>query len=168
MLPAMGVTSANFVWIGLAASGAAALASQFPTAFLVVKLAGLAFICWLAINLVRSAPRELRLSRDAMPKRSSLFVRGIGLQLANPNALVFFGALLPGFFDADHPLLPQILVIMATITVSEMFGLAVYAAAADRLATRFRDPVFARWFNVFAALLMAGSAAFAVWTTSQS
>ena len=67
MLPAMGVSTANFVWIGLAAGGAAAIATQFPSAFLFLKLAGLAFIIWLAVGLVRSQPRDLRLSREAMP-----------------------------------------------------------------------------------------------------
>lgn len=167
MLPALGVSTANLVWIGLAAGGAAAIASRFPTAFLALKLAGLIFIIWLAVGLVRGASRDLRLSREAMPKRAALFGRGFGLQLANPNALVFFGALLPGFFDADRALVPQVAIMVATITVSEMTGLFVYAFAADRMARSFADPAFAKWFNIGAAALMVGSAAFAVWATSQ-
>ena len=167
MLPAIGVSTANLVWIGLAAAGAAAIASQFPLAFLALKLAGLGFIIWLAYGLVRGAARDLRLSREAMPKRASLLGKGFGLQLANPNALVFFGALLPGFFDASRPLTPQIAIMVATITVSEMTGLFVYAFAADRMAKSFSDPAFARWFNIGAATLMVGSAAFAVWATSK-
>ena len=167
LLPAIGVSTANLVWIGLAAAGAAALATRFPLGFLALKLLGLGFIFWLAIGLVRAPPRDLRLSREAMPKRASLFARGVGLQLANPNALVFFGALLPGYFDPDRPLALQIAIMVATITVSEMTGLMVYAFAADRMARNFADPVFARWFNIGAAVLMAGSAAFAVWATSK-
>ncbi|MGB3625496.1 MAG: LysE family translocator [Henriciella sp.] len=167
MLPAMGVSTANFVWIGLAAGGAAAIATQLPSAFLFLKLAGLAFIIWLALGLIRAQPRDLRLAREAMPKRAALFGKGVGLQLANPNALVFFGALLPGYFDASRPMWPQILIALATITFSEMFGLAIYAAAADRMAKNFASPGFARWFNIGAATLMVGSAAFAVWATSR-
>lgn len=166
LLPAMGVSTANFVWIGLAAGGAAAIASQLPGAFLVLKLAGLAFISWLAFGLVRAKPRDLRLSREDMPRRAALFGRGLGLQLANPNALVFFGALLPGYFDPDRSLMTQIAIMMATITFSEMFGLMVYAVAADRMAHNFASPTFVRWFNIGAAVLMLGSAAFAVWATS--
>ena len=167
MLPAIGVSTANFVWIGLAAGGAAAIATQFPQAFLALKLAGLAFIIWLAWGLVKAPPRDLRLSREAMPKRAAIFGKGVALQLANPNALVFFGALLPGYFDAGRPLMPQVLIAMATITFSEMFGLAIYAAAADRMARNFANPRFAHWFNIGAATLMVGSAAFAVWATSR-
>lgn len=167
MLPAMGVSAANFVWIGLAAGGAAAIASQFPQAFLGLKLAGLAFIVWLGYSLIRAKPRDLRLSREAMPRRASLFGRGVGLQLANPNALVFFGALLPGYFDASRPLMLQVAIALITITFTEMFGLAVYAAAADRMARSFASPAFTRWFNIGAATLMVSSAAFAVWATSR-
>lgn len=166
MLPAIGVSAANLVWISLAAGGAAAIAVKFPQAFLALKLVGLAFIVWLAWGLVRAAPRDLRLSREAMPKRSSLFARGFGLQLANPNALVFFGALLPGYFDAGRPLGLQVAIAMATITVSEMFGLAIYAGAAAWMANHFADPRFAHRFNIGAATLMVVSAGFAVWATS--
>ncbi|WP_300391482.1 LysE family translocator [Henriciella sp.] len=167
MLPAIGVSTANLVWISLAAGGAAAIAKQFPAGFLVLKLVGLCFIAWLAFNLIRAEPRDLRLAREAMPKRAALFGKGLGLQLANPNALVFFGALLPGYFDASRPLTLQVAIAIATITVTEMFGLAIYAAAADRMARNFATPSFAKWFNRGAAFLMFSSAAFAVWATSR-
>ncbi|RIJ30563.1 LysE family translocator [Henriciella mobilis] len=167
MLPAIGVSTANLVWISLAAGGAAAIAAQFPAGFLVLKLAGLCFIGWLAIGLIRARPRDLRLSREAMPKRAALFGKGLGLQLANPNALVFFGALLPGYFDASRPLILQVAIAIATITFTEMLGLAFYAAGADRLARSFATPSFAKWFNRGAAALMFSSAAFAVWATSR-
>ena len=167
MLPAIGVSTANIVWISLAAGGAAVIAAQMPQAFLALKLAGLAFIIWIAVGLVRAKPRDLRLSREAMPKRAALFGKGVGLQLANPNALVFFGALLPGYFDASRPLGLQVAIAMVTITFSEMLGLAIYAAAADRMAKNFASPVFVTWFNRGAALLMVGSAGFAVWATSR-
>lgn len=167
MLPAIGVSTANIIWISLAAGGAAAIASKLPQGFLILKLVGLAFIAWLAFGLIRAQPRDLRLSREAMPKRSALFGKGVGLQLANPNALVFFGALLPGYFDASRPLGLQVMIALVTITLTEMFGLAVYAVAADRMARNFASPVFAKWFNRGAAALMFGSAAFAVWATSR-
>lgn len=167
MLPAIGVSLANLLWIGLAAGGAAALATKFPSAFMVLKVAGFAFILWLAWGLVRATPEGLELSREAMPKRAALLGKGFGLQLSNPNALVFFGALLPGYFDADHDMGLQITIAMVTITVSELTGLAVYAIAADRMTRSFSHPGFARWFNIGAACLMVGSAGFAVWATSQ-
>jgi hypothetical protein len=100
MVPAVGICVANLVWIALAASGVAVLAKAFPEAFLLFKLAGIAFIVWLAWRTAFGAPVDL-LRREPPPRRK-LFVHGIGLQLANPNALVYFGGLLPTYFNPEH------------------------------------------------------------------
>lgn len=163
MIPAIGICVANLVWIALAASGVAVLAKAFPEAFLVVKLAGIGFIVWLAWKTAFGAPVDL-LRREPPPRRR-LFVHGIGLQLANPNALVYFGGLLPAYFNPDHDMIPQVLISMATVTVCEMFGLVVYAAGSDALARRFQSQAFARWFFRIAALAMVISAGFAVYLT---
>lgn len=161
--PALGICFANLIWITLAASGVAIVAKAFPEAFLVLKAIGIAFIAWLAWRTAFGAPVDL-LRRDS-PPRSRLFMHGVGLQLANPNALVYFGGLLPAYFNADQDLVPQVAISMITVTVCEMFGLMVYAGGADALAKRFRSPGFARWFFRIAGLVMFLSAAFAVYLT---
>lgn len=165
MLPAMGISAANLIWITLAAAGAATLAAAFPRALLALKIAGICFILWLALQLIRSGTRDLRGEKTAAPHRAKLFASGVGLQLANPNALVFFGLILPSYINPDAALIPQALIIMATITVTEMFGLTVYAVLADAMARRFKNPSFARNFNIGAAILMVASAIYAVAST---
>ena len=163
MIPAVGICLANLVWIALAASGVAVLAKAFPEAFLVLKLAGISFIVWLAWKTAFGAPVDL-LRREPPPRRK-LLIHGIGLQLANPNALVYFGGLLPAYFNPDYDMIPQVLISMCIVTVCEMFGLIVYAAGADALAKRFQSQAFARWFFRIAALAMVISAGFAVYLT---
>lgn len=163
MIPAVGVCVANLAWITLAASGVAVLAKAFPEAFLVLKLAGIGFIVWLAWRTAFGAPVDL-LRREPPPRRK-LFMHGIGLQLANPNALVYFGGLLPAYFNPDYDMIPQVLISMAIVTVCEMLGLTVYAAGSDALARRFQSQGFARWFFRIAALVMVMSASFAVYLT---
>lgn len=165
MLPALGVSTANLVWITLAAGGAASLAAAFPTALLILKIAGICFILWLAFQLVSSGTRDLRGPNVAVPSKTRLFASGVGLQLANPNALVFFGLILPSYIDPSQAVVPQALIIMATVTVTEMFGLTVYAMLADAMARRFKTPSFALKFNIAAATLMVASAVYAVWST---
>ncbi len=163
MAPAVGICLANLAWIALAASGVAVLAKAFSEAFMVFKAAGIAFIVWLAWKTAFGAPVDL-LRREPPPRRM-LFVHGIGLQLANPNALVYFGGLLPTYFNPEHDLIPQVLISMLTVTVCEMFGLVVYAAGSDALARRFQSQAFAHWFFRIAALAMVVSASFAVYLT---
>jgi threonine/homoserine/homoserine lactone efflux protein len=162
-VPAVGICAANLVWIALAASGVALVARTFPEAFLAFKIAGIAFIVWLAWKTAFGAPVDLL--RREPPPRARLFVHGVGLQLANPNALVYFGGLLPTYFNPDHDMIPQVLISMATVTVCEMFGLMVYASGADALARRFQSEGFATGFFRIAALAMVVSAGFAVYLT---
>ncbi len=166
MAPATGVCASNLLWVTLAASGASLLAQQFPTGFLVIKLAGLGYIFWLAWRMAFSDPANL--IRSEPPRSSQLFARGVLLQLSNPNALVFFGGMLPAYIDPGRQLLAQVLVIMATVTVTELVGLATYAAGANVLARLFASRRFAATFYRTAALVMAASALFGVAATWSS
>ena len=161
LLPGLGVAAANLVWISLAAGGIATFAAKFPIILMGLKIAGIGFIAWLSWTLATADPGRPHASASVAPPRGRLFARGVGLQLLNPNALVFFGLLLPSYFDLDHPVVPQALVMMATITVCELFGLTVYAWLADVMNHRFESPAFTRWFNRGAAAAMFASALFA-------
>ncbi len=161
MIAGLGVAAANFVWITLAATGLAAFAARFPSLLIGLKVAGVGFIAWLAWTIATSDPDRPRARAEDAPPRGRLFLRGVGLQLMNPNALVFFGLLLPSYFDVTKPVAPQALVMLVTITACELFGLAVYAWLADTMNARFQSPAFTRWFNRAAATAMLVAAVFA-------
>lgn len=163
MIPSVGICLANVVWIVLAVSGVTALAHAFPTAFIVLKIVGIGFILFLAWRTAFGAPVDLL--RREPPPRAKLLATGVGLQLLNPNALVYFAVAMPGFIDASRDLVMQALILIVTVTVCEMFGLMVYAFGADALARRFQSPTFAMWFFRIAAATMSGSALFAVFAT---
>ncbi|MGB2574219.1 MAG: LysE family translocator [Henriciella sp.] len=165
MFPAIGVSMANLVWIGLAAGGIATLATAFPVLFLAVKYIGIAFILWLAFGLLRQGAIELGQAEVRQAKSAKLLLGGIGLQMANPNALIFFGLILPTFFVADRPLLPQVAITMVTVTITEMLGLALYGRLADFMSQRYGNPKFARRANAVVAILMLAAAGFALMAT---
>jgi homoserine/homoserine lactone efflux protein len=164
LLAALGVCAANVAWVSLAVLGAAALSRTFPIVFAVVKLGGLAFIVYLAVRLMREGG-AVDLSRREAPPRSRLFASGLGLQLANPNALVYFGGMLPAYIDPTRPAVLQALIIMASVTVTELLGLMLYARSADALAKLFVSRSFAVGFFRIAALSMVASAVLGVYTT---
>jgi homoserine/homoserine lactone efflux protein len=163
MLAGLGVCASNLVWTSLAVLGAAALSRAFPTAFAVLKLGGLVFVVYLGTRLARGGAVDL--SRREAPPRGQLFGSGLALQLANPNALVYFGGMLPAYIDPDRPALTQALIVMASVTVTELLGLAIYAASADTLARRFTSRGFAVGFFRIAALAMVASSAVGVYNT---
>ena len=174
LVSGLGICAANVVWITLAASGAGALAEQFPTGFFVLKLVGLGFVLWLAWSTA-TQPVDTNFEDEVTdvfkPKGQNfiktgritgLFLRGFGLQLANPNALVFFGGLLPAFFNVDAPIIPQVIIMVLTVTATELVGLSIYGSGARLLSHKFSEPKFARVFYVCAATLMAGSVVWAL------
>ena len=166
LIPALGVSTANLVWIGLAATGIATFAAQLPIILILLKIAGICFIAWLAWTMATADPHRPRARAEQAPARSHLFGRGVGLQFLNPNALIFFGLLLPGYFDPEKPVVTQALIIMATVTVTEMLGLSLYAWLADAMNRRFQSTIFTMWFNRIAALAMLASAIFAALMTT--
>lgn len=161
MVAALGIAAANFIWLALAASGAAALAITFPSLFIWLKLIGLALIFWLGIGVMRQDPHAMLEGLDQAPPRKKLFAKGLGLQLSNPLALVTFVGILPTFFALDRPMMPQYLMMIGTLTYLELQGLAVYAGFGRAIRAKLSDPRFARLFNIVIGSIMiaAGTAA---------
>jgi len=166
MLPALGVASANVVWLLLAASGAAALAVQFPKAFLGLKIVGVLVILYLALTTIFGPLPDANASANDAPPRAKLYSKGVALQLSSPMPLVYFGLLLPAYFDITSPIPPQFGIMLVTVTVTELLGLAAYAYGAGRIRIWMTSPKAARGFNVFIGVVMILSGLWAVLSTA--
>ena len=166
MLPALGIASANVIWLLLAASGAAALATTFPTAFLALKIIGVLVILYLALTaMFGSLPDADDCDKNA-PPRAKLYSKGLALQLSSPMPLVYFGLLLPAYFDVSYSIPLQVLIMFITVTVTELLGLGFYAYGAQKIRTWLREPKQARMFNIFIGLVMIASGLFAIISTA--
>jgi threonine/homoserine/homoserine lactone efflux protein len=86
----------------LAAFGLSALLLASATAFTVVKIAGVAYLVWLAIQAIRRGS-ALTLSPESSERRSlgKVFAMGIAINLLNPKIVMFFVTFLPQFVSAD-------------------------------------------------------------------
>lgn len=178
MLPALGIASANVIWLLLAVSGAATLLTQFPTAFNILKISGLVVLFYLAVktmvgplpDIKKTDTGRLNEGRgDSLVKAPTnlvLYVRGMALQLSSPMPLVYFGLLLPAYVDASQPILSQFTIMLVTVTVTELVGLAFYAYGADYIRRWLSSPKAARGFNVMIGLVMIGSGVWAILSTS--
>lgn len=162
MLPAFGIASANVLWLILAASGIAALLTTFPSVTLVLKVLGLLVILYLGLSTIFGPPPDMSIGSEDAPKRAGLYARGVGLQISSPLPLVFFGMLLPLYFDASKPVLPQFGIMLATVTWLELQGLAIYAAFARWIRARLQSPTAARVFNWIIGIVMIASGMWAI------
>jgi threonine/homoserine/homoserine lactone efflux protein len=121
--------------IGLAAVFAASL-----TAFMVVKLAGAAYLVILGIKALRteSATTSGRANRASFAK---LFRDGFLVALLNPKTALFFAALLPQFIRPNASPLGQSLILDCVFVAISLCTDTVYVLTASALALTMRS----RW-----------------------
>lgn len=131
-----GVAVGFIVYMLCAAFGITALVLAVPYAYDALRLAGAAYLLWLAWQAVRPggrSPFQLRdLPRDT-PRR--LFAMGLLTNLLNPKIAVLYLSLLPQFIDpAAGNVLTQSLVlgttqILISLTVNAMIALTAGSIA---------------------------------------
>ena len=167
MLPALGIASANLVWLLMAASGAAILATKFPNAFLVLKGMGLLVIFYLALSTIFGPLPDTVSKVMDPPRKKNLYSKGLALQLSSPMPLVYFGLLLPNYFDMSYSLKTQVLVMFLTVTITELIGLGFYAYCAHKIRQWLKQTWAARSFNILIGLTMIASGVWALMATTE-
>lgn len=147
------------VWLSMAVFGLAFIAQSFHLAFLVLKWAGVAYLCWLAWKMWTApvAIREGEMPRAESPWR--LFMAGMAVTLGNPKIMMFYMALLPTIIDLGAVTLvgwAELTATMALVLVAIDLAWVVAAVQARRL---LRSPRAMRAANRVSAATMAGAAA---------
>ena len=137
MISLAGVALGFVTYMLLAAFGITALVFAVPYAYDALRLAGAAYLGWLAWNALKPggrSPFEVRDLPPDSPRR--LFAMGLLTNLLNPKIAALYLSLLPQFVDAERgDVLAQTLVLGATqiaisVTVNALIVLAAGAVAA--------------------------------------
>jgi homoserine/homoserine lactone efflux protein len=139
-------------------AGLGALIVASSTAFTVIKWLGVAYLLWLGIAQWRAPAVGLQAQSEgaAVVTRWSIVVRGWVLNTLNPKGTLFMLAVVPQFLDTSRPLVPQYLVIAATLAFTDLVVNAGYTAFASRALAAVRTPRQMRWVNrVFGGLFIA-------------
>lgn len=149
---ALGLATGAVIWALAALLGLTALFQVAPAALLALKLAGAAYLIWLALQMLRHAEAPLpQVEAEGPTPRTigSAFRLGLLTQLANPKIAVFFGAVFVGMVPQDASVLAMA-AILAMIFVNEalwygfvgrVFSLTWVRAAYGR-AKRWVDRAF--------------------------
>jgi homoserine/homoserine lactone efflux protein len=129
--------------------GLGALIAASATAFTVLKYLGAAYLIWLGIAQWRAADVPLVADAGTAPLRTrkELVLRGWGINAVNPKGTVFMLAVVPQFLDLAQPLLPQYLVIGASLSVTDLVVMAGYTALASRVLRSLNEAHHVRWMN---------------------
>ena len=134
--------------VGIVVAGLGAIIAASNTAFTVLKFLGAAYLVWIGISQWRASDKPLVAASDApVLTRRQLVMRGWAINATNPKGTVFMAAVVPNFIDLSHPLIPQYLVIMASLCFTDLVVMAGYVALASRVLRALNQPHHVRVMN---------------------
>lgn len=153
-----GDLTANSLQMTGAAFGLAAIIATSASAFIWIKWFGVAYLVWIGVQLFFSKEITGGVAANASGQSFRLFRQGFVTSMANPFAVVFFGALFPQFVDPTMPVLPQLLILGTTYLVVDGVILLLWGWLGVRAATALQQFSFGI-VNKICGALMIGAAA---------
>jgi homoserine/homoserine lactone efflux protein len=152
-----GILCGHLICFSAVAFGLAALLASFSGAVTTIRIVGALYLMYLGVKMVLSRPRaeEKIATNGNPPAHGGLALQGLAVQLTNPKNLLFVLALLPQFIRPDHPLLPQLAIMLTVTVVIDGVVLLAYAQLAARGARAFKESRALQWLErVFGAALI--------------
>lgn len=134
-LATLGIGLGGIVYAAAALSGLGALLYASPVAFSAVKWLGVAYLAYLGLRSFwpsRIVEKDAVLNRTKTGRR--LIGQGFAIMISNPKAVLAVGAIVPPFIDPSAALIPQFLVIAATISLGSIAVHSFYITLAGSLA----------------------------------
>lgn len=100
---ALGIHLGGTVHVIAAAAGLSALFAHAPVAYLALKIAGAAYLCWLGLTMILRRGDDGEAVPSAPPPRTArrAFAESVAVEVLNPKTALFFVAFLPQFVVAD-------------------------------------------------------------------
>jgi threonine/homoserine/homoserine lactone efflux protein len=134
-----GVALGNFANAAIASLGLAAVLAVSPRAFLIVRLAGAAYLVFLGIRALRQASDSRSVEGFTRTPHPRVFFDGLLVALLNPKTALFFAAFLPQFVDPNGSALGQSLSLSAVFVLIAVCTDTIYVLAADALGPKIID-----------------------------
>ena len=162
----LGYVVGDLIWLAIAATGLAAVAHVFAGAFVALRLAGAAYLIYIAWGMARSSFAVG--NENAPPPQATrgwrAFSGSLSLTLGNPKVMVFFLSIMPLVVDVKSltparlaelmavcaPIIADRTVMRSTVIVGYSFSSAPMLErrlhrAAIATATPAMTPAAARW-----------------------
>lgn len=173
---AVGVVTGIAIWLAAAFAGLAALVRVYPQVMTGLQVAGGLLLASLGVLGLRGwwrARSAAGASPDVTPDPHSDagvaelvprtdFARGLATNLANPKALVFFGAVLTPFLSGEVPPGQSVVLVAGMIAVALVWFCALAVAASHRRVNERVGRVLPTVDVVVSALFVAVGVAFVI------
>jgi threonine/homoserine/homoserine lactone efflux protein len=143
-----------------AALGLSALLATSAGAYTTLKLAGIAYLVFLALRmLVATGPASDRSDEHDRTGPRRPFAQGLLSNALNPKVALFFVTFLPQFLPRDQAALPAALALSAVFAVIYLAWFSALIAAVERVGRALRKPgIQRRLERITAGALLAFAA----------
>lgn len=158
---ACGVFLGDSILMTLTAAGAASVLRVLPMLFVVLKVMGALYLCYLGVRLIQAAWNPQPEAQHVEVGSGNRFHKALLLSLLNPKAILFLLSFFVQFVDPTyaHPALSFLILAMILQAFSVVY-LSVLIFGGARLASAFRKrQMLARMGSGLTGLLFLGFAA---------
>lgn len=158
----LGLQAGLILVLFIAGAGVGSILLASEVAFSIVKIVGALYLIYLGVSQWR-AKVEVRpdaaarvASQTAAPPLRRRFLLGFLTNATNPKGIIFMVAVLPQFITHHAALLPQLLILAATMCTIDLVVMHSYAFAASSMQHFFSDARAVKKQNrFFGGVLMA-------------
>lgn len=156
----LGLVLGDMVYLTAVILGLAFVAQTFTEVFIIIKIAGALYLCYIAYKLWTAGllPQDIAARKASNVGMS--FLSGLLVTLGNPKTMLFYVALVPTLIDINSIGLREYGVLLATTFVVLLVVLVPYMLLASRARIMLKQPRALQALNKTAAGILAGTAAF--------
>jgi len=156
----VGIIIGDLLYFTLAVLGLAALARSMGDFFVVIKLAGAAYLVWLGVKLWRQPPVVMSAAGEIAGQPRGFqrsLLGGLMVTLGNPKTIAFYAGLLPTFVNLDRLSAGEALAMGAIVVLTVGLIPATYAVAAAGSRRFLARPDRLRLINRVAGTMLIGT-----------
>jgi len=130
---ALGDISANFIQATLVIFVIGSFISDHPLFLNIFKWIGIIYLIYLAFDIYKSRPKDIKSSQISEKNFFSFFKDGFVVAGTSPKAWMFFPFIFPQFIDFNSNYVVQFLILITTYIVLDFLSLIAYAILANKL-----------------------------------
>ncbi len=149
----LGISLGFGVLLGAVGLGLGAALTAFPALHLALKIAGGAYLLWLAWKI--GSARSMTKSRDAAGKPMT-FLGAAAFQWVNVKAWVMAVTAMAIYTNPARPFL-SVAIIAVVFTALNLPCVSLWAAFGQALRGFLADPARLKWFNIFMGIALAAT-----------
>ena len=130
---ALGDISANIIQATLVIFVIGSFISDHPLFLNIIKWVGIIYLIYLAFDIYKSRPKDIKSSQISEKNFFSFFKDGFVVAGTSPKAWMFFPFIFPQFIDFNSNYVAQFLILITTYVLLDFLSLIGYAILANKL-----------------------------------